>query len=297
MDACALGGWTARGAAKVLQDRLSALPPDHRPSWMDGLNAQRMEEIITMVIVDAVEASQVVQEYMETEQGLKGRDFDEVYTEVKPYIDRVSRPLDEDMRSGLYGPGSQAMRRSRQEAEMEVRARTAVREEEPLVASSVICSRQGFAVPLSLPPLESDKLAGSDLLESLVLVGSCNGWDVHEARLSYCFLPDKGSTSGSQISALRLHVPEGGVEFQILSQEKEWNWILFPSQKPSLHLHERRASGAFLAVGDNADKKSRCRDFRIKAKRAGEEVVLKVSLSLEFGIRVWLDEVEAEKSL
>eukprot|EP00913_Durusdinium_trenchii_P014548 g13647.t1 len=59
-------------------------------------------EIVTRSICEAVEASYVVKEYLDQERS-KGRKFDDIYTEVQPYLERVSRPLDDTTAAELVG--------------------------------------------------------------------------------------------------------------------------------------------------------------------------------------------------
>mmetsp|Transcript_17729 Transcript_17729/g.31018 ORF Transcript_17729/g.31018 Transcript_17729/m.31018 type:complete len:149 (+) Transcript_17729:57-503(+) len=94
MDAAAMGGGTPAGTAKVITQSLAALTEDQKPKWMKGKSEKEINDIVTQSICEAVEASYVVKDYMDKERS-KGRDFDEIYGEVQPYLDYVSRPLDE----------------------------------------------------------------------------------------------------------------------------------------------------------------------------------------------------------
>eukprot|EP00930_Biecheleria_cincta_P066960 TRINITY_DN53312_c0_g1_i1.p1 TRINITY_DN53312_c0_g1~~TRINITY_DN53312_c0_g1_i1.p1 ORF type:complete len:155 (-),score=43.30 TRINITY_DN53312_c0_g1_i1:11-475(-) len=94
MDAAAEGGGTASGTAKVITRSLMAIKEDQRPIWMSAKTEKEVCEIVTQSIVEAVEASYVVKDYLDAERS-KGREFDDIYGEVKPYLDYVSRPLDE----------------------------------------------------------------------------------------------------------------------------------------------------------------------------------------------------------
>mmetsp|Transcript_164233 Transcript_164233/g.526708 ORF Transcript_164233/g.526708 Transcript_164233/m.526708 type:complete len:340 (+) Transcript_164233:73-1092(+) len=321
MDAAALGGWTARGTARVLQDRFEALPADQRPAWMQGLSPQKMEELLTKVIVDSVEASQIVQDYMDSERA-KGRDFEEIYSEVKPYLDRVSRPIDEDMTDGTYDPSFTEEAPfvgdvGRAYAEVQIHAQAAAREHAKqsaphrnlgawvenggpgavnrsqglaAVAAPAAPSRGQAAAP---PP---DPLMEEDLGEPLMAIGSCNGWRVEEARRLHCFEPCLDSPPELRVSVLRLRVPASGVQLQILSREKGWQWLLFPSHKGTLHRGEARSVAAALGLGPDADEKSRSQDFRVKGEK-GPIVEVRVSLTLERGARVWFTEVHDDEPL
>jgi len=317
MDAAALGGWTARGTAKVLMDRLVALQPDQRPAWMEGLTTQKLEDLLTKVIVDSVEASQVVQEYMDTER-VKGRDFDDIYADVKPYLDRVSRPIEEDMKDGTLDQATEDLMNA---AETELEAKVAAREKRhhraphrnlaareptgldsigepaglgvvpPTISPAQQESRRSPATPTTAPerPL-SDTMRSMDLGEPLVLVGSCNGWRVDEARRLHRFQPSEGAESAHE-SYVRVKVPSGGLRFLILSAEKEWQWRLFPSQKGTLHRGEERAQAAGLAMGPDADEKARGKDFKVKGDKGYGVVDVRVALDLDRGARVWISEV------
>eukprot|EP00931_Biecheleriopsis_adriatica_P121374 TRINITY_DN96454_c0_g1_i1.p1 TRINITY_DN96454_c0_g1~~TRINITY_DN96454_c0_g1_i1.p1 ORF type:complete len:174 (+),score=38.35 TRINITY_DN96454_c0_g1_i1:59-523(+) len=94
MDAASMGGGTPAGTAKVITQSLMSQPEDVQPAWMKGRTEKEVCEIVTQSICEAVEASYVVKDYMDAERA-KGRDFDEIYSEVQPYLEYVSRPLDE----------------------------------------------------------------------------------------------------------------------------------------------------------------------------------------------------------
>mmetsp|Transcript_23233 Transcript_23233/g.59164 ORF Transcript_23233/g.59164 Transcript_23233/m.59164 type:complete len:340 (+) Transcript_23233:132-1151(+) len=321
MDVAALGGWTARGTARVLQDRIAAVPADQRPAWMQGMSPQKMEELLTKVICDAVEASQIVQDYMDSERA-KGRDFEEIYSEVKPYIDRVSRPINEDMKNGTYDPTSTEEATFMAAAggadpEAQIHAEAVAREHARQTAphrtvgawvdnarSGAGNTSQGVAaasapaapskVQAAAPP--PDTLMEEDLDEPLMAIGSCNGWRVEEARRLHCFEPCLDSPPELRVRVLRLRVPASGVQFQILSREKGWQWLLFPSHKGTLHKGEARSTAASLGLGPDADEKSRSQDFRVKGEK-GPIVEVRVSLTLERGARVWFTEVHDDEPL
>ncbi|CAJ1345024.1 unnamed protein product [Effrenium voratum] len=94
MDAAAQGGGTPAGTAKVITQGLMAQPEEVRPAWMKGRTEAEVCEIVTRSICEAVEASYVVKDYIDSER-TKGRIFDDIYGEVQPYLEYVSRPLDE----------------------------------------------------------------------------------------------------------------------------------------------------------------------------------------------------------
>lgn len=92
MDALAQGGGTPAGAAKIISQNLIALREVERPPWMNGKTEKEIIDTVTRCICEAVEASYVVKDYVDEERS-KDRDFDEIYSEVQPYLDHVSRPL------------------------------------------------------------------------------------------------------------------------------------------------------------------------------------------------------------
>lgn len=332
MDAAALGGWTARGTAKVLKDRLQGLSADQRPPWMDGMTSQKLEELLTKVIVDAVEASQIVQEYMDTERA-KGRDFEEIYSDVKPYLDRVSRPIEEDLKEGTLHAAEDLIGM----AELELENKAARVEKEHAraphrnLAASFSASFPG-SLGSKMPPRgvqgaasrgkkgataddartstdvsssgkarpPPDTLRSMDFGEQLVLVGACNGWRVDEAKRLHKFMPVESGDEAVHMSVCRVKVPYTGLRFLIVSAEKEWQWRLFPSGKGTLHRSEDRAVAAGLAMGPDADEKAGGKDFKIKGKAAKGSICymdVTVSLDQERGVRLWLTEVEGEKAL
>jgi len=321
MDVAALGGWTARGTARVLQDRIAAMPTDQRPTGIESLSPQRMEELLTKVIVHVVEATQLVQDYMDSERA-KGRDFEEIYLEVKPYLERVSRPIEEDMRDGAYHPYFTEEApfvgvAGRADPEVQIYAQADAREHARQTAPHRHLAAwfdnggpgagnrsQGSAAaadpaapssgqPAAPPP---DLLREEDLDEPLMAIGSCNGWRVEEARRLHCFEPCLDSPPELRVNVLRLFVPAKGVQFQILSREKGWEWLLFPSHKGTLHRGEARSVAAALGLGPDADEKSRSQDFRVKGEK-GPIVEVRVSLTLERGARVWFTEVHDDEPL
>ncbi|CAE8609589.1 unnamed protein product [Polarella glacialis] len=95
MDAAARGGGTPAGTAKVITQGIMAQQAIQRPDWTKGKAEKEICEIVAQSICEAVEASFVVKDYVDAERA-KGRDFDEIYSEVQPYLDYVSRPIDED---------------------------------------------------------------------------------------------------------------------------------------------------------------------------------------------------------
>lgn len=320
MDAAALGGWTARGTAKVLMDRLQGMPADSRPGWMDGLSSQKLEELLTKVIVDAVEASQVVQEYMDTERE-KGRDFDDIYADVKPYLDRVSRPIEEDMKDGTLDTKAEELLGVAQQ-ELGSKAAAKDRRQQRAPHRNLGASRQASSASpelskgiLSGAPFDymrrssaaesllrrgrpgPDTLRSMDLGEPLVLVGCCNGWRVDEARRLHRFQRIEGTAAGVHMSHVRVKVPKAGLRFIILSAEKEWQWRLIPAKKGTVHRGEKNAQPAALAMGPDADEKARGKDFKVKGERGYGVVDVHVSLDLERGAHVWLIEVTDEAGL
>ncbi|CAE7037087.1 unnamed protein product [Symbiodinium natans] len=100
MDAAAQGGGTPAGTAKVITNGLMAQPEDVRPPWTKGRSEAEICEVVTQSICEAVEASYVVKDYMDAERA-KGRNFDDIYSEVQPYLEYVSRPLDDVSASEL----------------------------------------------------------------------------------------------------------------------------------------------------------------------------------------------------
>jgi len=323
MDAAALGGWTARGTAKVLQERLLALPDEQRPTWMVGLTTPKLEELLTKVIVDAVEASQVVQEYMDSERE-KGREFEEIYADVKPYLDRVSRPIEEDLKDGTLNTSTDDLMGI---AEIELEAKAAAKEKKSARAphrnlASTMQSQfpttvqpgfgaHGYPSTFRVPPYSSgpsappatradrtavarerpvsDTLRSLDLGEELVLVGVMNGWRTDEAKKKHRFRNILKPDSKTAVNSITIDVPASGSRFLIVSADKEWQWRLFPAAKGTLHRGEHRAVPAGLAMGPEADSKAGGKDFKIAGKKNETRTVeVRVSLDLEHGAKVWL---------
>ncbi|CAJ1395421.1 unnamed protein product [Effrenium voratum] len=81
MDAAAQGGGTPAGTAKVITQGLMAQPEEVRPAWMKGRTEAEVCEIVTRSICEAVEASYVVKDYIDSER-TKGRIFDDIYGEA-----------------------------------------------------------------------------------------------------------------------------------------------------------------------------------------------------------------------
>jgi len=94
MDALAVSDGTIGGVAQVLTEKLPRMPPEYMPEWMKDKTKKELHQIITRAVAEAYEASVTLSEYVNRERE-KGRPFDEIYEEVKPYVDRAGQPFDE----------------------------------------------------------------------------------------------------------------------------------------------------------------------------------------------------------
>lgn len=284
------------------------VPPDQRPAWMDGMAKPKMEEVLTKVIIDAIEASQTVGRYFDTERA-KGREFDDIFAEVKPYLDHVSRPIDKDMRDGIYAPATEEFRGSVADPGVEVKAAYKELAKQPAPHRTLATWSEGVplepgklasgdATPAAKerPQGPSDPLSPPDLEDSFLLVGSCNGWSPEDAQRQHQFKPSEGVDPARHEHMLRVKVPDAGLEFQILSVTRLWRWRLFPSQKTTLKAGEAAALVASVASGADADEKA-VKDFRLKRSTTHGFVDIRFSLSLELGARIWFTEPQEQESL
>jgi len=303
LDAAALGGWTARGTARVLQDRLLTLPQNQRPRWLEGLSEYNVEELLTQVIADAADNAAVIEEYMLAERE-KGRDFDEVYDSVQPFIAQISRPLSEEVKDGSYHRPAlpealasfSAASTSKIGRSFEAQLRESNLQSAPhrLLAPRIASQAEPGLSRGRLTACAADSLKAEDLSEPLMLVGSPNGWDANLAFESFRFETCMDTSPDENVKMLRVQVPEEGVQFQILSQRRVWEFILFPGKKSRLHRGEDRQLAAKLALGVDAGEKAKSRDFTIKGdpstKHKPRDVAIKISLTLEKGAVLWLEE-------
>mmetsp|Transcript_17536 Transcript_17536/g.39753 ORF Transcript_17536/g.39753 Transcript_17536/m.39753 type:complete len:358 (-) Transcript_17536:96-1169(-) len=92
VEALAHSDGTLGGVATVLADRLPKMPHEQIPRWVKTKNKKELVEELTQALIETYECMSKVNKYVEEERA-KGRDFEEVYAEVKPYIDEVSRPM------------------------------------------------------------------------------------------------------------------------------------------------------------------------------------------------------------
>jgi hypothetical protein len=299
MDAVALGGGTIGGTATLMAERMMKLPDTQKPSWMEHKSEEEISEIVAKVIMDAVETSDVVMQYMDAETA-RGRSFEEAYSEVKPYIEEQSKPYrgeleeEDDELKGAYTTTSsdeQLMKTSRFDRSFREAAphRTLNRRVDdewlmPVHMSQTRRIERGSEASLAFDPSEP-----------LLLIGSCNGWSLAEAKRQHTFMKvDRDPTSVAQESKVRIEeVPEDGVSFQIISLRKQWEWRLYPAgnSRASCKLKRGRAEGtvAQLATGKDADLECQGREFYVRNTGLGCAVEIRVSITNETKIQVWYD--------
>eukprot|EP00933_Yihiella_yeosuensis_P035191 TRINITY_DN28679_c0_g1_i1.p1 TRINITY_DN28679_c0_g1~~TRINITY_DN28679_c0_g1_i1.p1 ORF type:complete len:151 (+),score=34.74 TRINITY_DN28679_c0_g1_i1:135-587(+) len=108
MDCAVKGGGTPAGIGKVIAEQILACDGKDRPEWTKGKTPKEIEAIVTQAVCEASEATIFIKEYMDKERS-KGRDFDEIYSEVQPYLDYVSRPIDDELKDqgAQFNPAGQ----------------------------------------------------------------------------------------------------------------------------------------------------------------------------------------------
>lgn len=301
MDAVALGGGTVGGTATLMAERMMKMPADQQPRWMEGKTEEEVSEIVAKIIMDAIETSDVVVQFMDAETS-KGRSFEDAYAEVKPYIDEQSKPYtggeddeDDDLKGAYTTSSDEPLAhtsryggRPTRDAAPHQRASLMRRPDDdwlmPVAVSQTRREERGPEGAFAFDPSEP-----------LVLVGSCNDWSLAEARRRHTFeRVDKDPGSLAVESKVRIEkVPEEGLTFAILSLRKTWKWRIYPAgnSRSSSKLKRGRTDPtvAQLAQGEDADLESGGRDFFVRSTGLDCPVEIRVSIAGENKIQVWYD--------
>jgi len=301
MDALALSDGTLAGLGMVLAERMPQLPPEEMPAWCKNKGKKELADMMTALVSDAYESSQVVRSYLDMECA-KGRSFDEVYEEVRPILEAKTKRL------ATIDPTAQN--------ELEA-AEGSEEEDSNSFVAAILQSRrcrlpherlQGVPEDPRVwkPPgrgvISGDRIfdrcdcrtraypRASEVREPLMLVGSMNDWNIEQAAQNYTFKFTGASDPSCQESKLRIVIPAEGFRFQILSAKQGPRWRLTPStQRQTL---EDGSSGGVPAriVDDRAGSASLDSfeaSFEIKGSGVSGKADMWVSMSVEQGCDVW----------
>mmetsp|Transcript_23168 Transcript_23168/g.48196 ORF Transcript_23168/g.48196 Transcript_23168/m.48196 type:complete len:311 (+) Transcript_23168:50-982(+) len=302
MDALALSDGTISGLGKVLADRMPQLPPDELPKWCKNKGKKELAEMMTALVSDAYESSQVVRSYLDVECA-KGRSFDEVYEEVRPILEAKTKRL------ATIDPAAQ------QELDADMGADD---DDSSSFVAALLQSRRCRLPHERLqsmpedprvwkPPARGDIQReredsrrygcctrtyprASEVREPLMLVGSTNDWNIEQAAHNYTFKSTGASDPSCQESKLRIVIPAEGLRFQILSAKQGPRWRLTPStQRQTL---EDGGRGVVLVriVDDKAGSatlESFEASFEIKGSGVSGTADVWVAISVEQGCDVW----------
>jgi len=143
------------------------------------------------------------------------------------------------------------------------------------------------SAPATVPPRPMF-LGPEDLREPLLLLGTCNNWNVEEAKEHFRFKRFSGGPSqGYQESRLIVRCFKEVFEFQVVSAKRLWDWRIYPSSRDvELERGVKDRVQAGLLVGADhtgADGKN----FRVR--KNDDKVYVMVSLSEGCGVRVWCE--------
>lgn len=238
MDAIAMSDGTIGGVAKLLAESIPSMSPEDIPPQIREKTQKELVEYMVKVISDAYETSVVVRDYIDKENA-KGRVMNDIYDEVKPFMEERAKKFrekmdEEDEFDDLLSKGKEAEQTEEQDpsfmsALMTVRRSCAphrrlnVGPEDPRVVSSILeGERRGVATPLRPYP------RASEIREPLMLIGPFNAWSEEQSRAELCFSLTGPRDPSFQESKLRLHIPEEGIRFQIWSAKQGRRWKLTP---------------------------------------------------------------------
>lgn len=136
------------------------------------------------------------------------------------------------------------------------------------------------------PPLAASAV---DVREPLLLLGSCNNWNVEEAKEKFRFKRHSGGEAqGYQESRLIVRCPKESFEFQVVSARRLWDWRLYPSgdnMELTRGMKDQVQVGLFVGT-DHEDLHGK--NFRVR-KSFGDKIYIMVSLSASDGLHVWCE--------
>jgi hypothetical protein len=273
-DALSRSDGTVGGVSKVLAEQLPLLPEDEVPEWIRDTPQGELVEIISKVVSEAYTETMAMETHMRKERE-KGRPFEEIYGEVKPYIDFISRPIPKARKLGDSEDGPPL---------------------QPPWARQPpwIQETNGFS-----HLKDSEHREEFDFREPLMLVGDCNDWDLEQARQEHRLRPLKNTSqedesSAYQESSLRVLLQDDGLFFQIMSFDEEAKWRIYRGDGPKqLRCGVRDHVKPVLAVGEQAEKQAYGRNFGIAGSEVDRYVEIWVQVEATGTIQVWFTECES----
>jgi len=275
-DALSSSDGTVGGLSKVLAEQLPLLPEGDVPEWIRDTPQPELTEIISKVVSEAYLGTMAVETHMRTERE-KGRPYTEIYGEVKPYIDFVSRPIPKAREEGDCEDGPP------------VQPPWAWQPVPTWETNGFVHSKETNGIAHSK---ESEKREEFNFREPLMLVGDCNDWDLDQARQEHRLQPLKDTSqedksSSYQESSLRVLLKEDGFFFQIMTFREEAKWRIYRGDGPKqLRCGIRDHVKPVLAMGEQAEKQAYGRNFGIAGSEVDRFVEVRVSVEATGTIRV-----------
>jgi len=302
MDALAMSDGTVAGLAKVLAEQIPNLPPEAVPEKFRKLSKREILEEMTEAVEDAYICSNVIKEHLDAEVA-KGRDIQDVYEEVKPYIDHRRRKfaVDEEDEDLFDLPGQKKTRDadpSYTAALMQARRSCAPHRRLRELPTDPRQTRGDHFYRAS-DPISTVSLLSSntrlyprprEIREPLMLVGSINNYSLTEAAKWYSFNFVGRRDASQQESKVRVEVPADGMYFQIVSVTQGLKWRLMPAT-PQRELEDGDRQRVQVNVvhdknaTDSPDVFRNC--FEIKGTGNEGTADVWVSLSITKGVEVW----------
>jgi len=105
-DAYFQGSGTISGSAEVMSKKFLSLPRTQQPEWMRGRDAEDVRRVVLESVDHCVRTAVFVQEYIDREVR-KGRPYDDVYEEARPFIEEGCEPI-KTLEEQPISPGSSA---------------------------------------------------------------------------------------------------------------------------------------------------------------------------------------------
>jgi len=301
MDALSLSDGTIDGAAALLAERLPRLPERHVPAWVKALPREQLQERLAEVIAHAFEATSTAQDVIEQETA-KGRALMEVYEEVFPILEAVSRGEKGHPDSSCRVRDPLEPEQLSKEALGPVREAALPKAPRCCLGDPVADTRHGRPPSgrMRFKDFRGPALVGgasmpapahgvvTDAREPLLLLGSFNNWDANVARRLHSLRPIGKGRLTWQESILEVEVSEYGESFIVVSANRLMDWRLLPGSSDNvLREGDREHVDVVHVVGPPQPGESK---FQLPGNGIRGFVDVRVSLSPDF-VQVWFVEL------
>mmetsp|Transcript_97113 Transcript_97113/g.270209 ORF Transcript_97113/g.270209 Transcript_97113/m.270209 type:complete len:353 (+) Transcript_97113:69-1127(+) len=100
LDAIALTDGTVGGVAELLARLLPKLPKRQQPNWIKNKTKKELKQALVRIISEAYTSCGVMQDYMVRQQE-KGDDMEDIWYNVEPFMEEMSRPWGGDEDEGV----------------------------------------------------------------------------------------------------------------------------------------------------------------------------------------------------